>query len=52
MLDTGSYTSASKAFIFSLYNVKGYNPVKLAQYQNQQYAMYNEHYYGQPRGSG
>ena len=34
------YTSASKAFIFSLYNVNGYNPVKLTQYRNQQNAMY------------
>ena len=35
-----AYSSASKAFVFSLYNVKGYNPVKLKQYQNQQNAMY------------
>ncbi|CAH3134149.1 unnamed protein product [Pocillopora meandrina] len=35
-----AYSSASKAFVFSLYNVKGYNPVKLTQYRYQQYAMY------------
>ena len=35
-----AYSSASKAFVFSLDNVKGYNPVKLTQYQNQQYAVY------------
>ncbi|XP_066016622.1 uncharacterized protein [Pocillopora verrucosa] len=35
-----AYSSANKAFVFSLDNVKGYNPVKLTQYQNQQYAMY------------
>ena len=34
------YSTASKAFIFSLYNNKGYHPVKLTQYQNQQHAMY------------
>jgi len=51
-LDSGSYTSASKAFIFSLYNVKGYNPVKLTQYQNQQYAMYHEPNYGPSFGYG
>jgi len=36
-----SYTYASKAFLFSLYNNDGYNPVKLTQYQNQQHAMYH-----------
>ena len=35
-----SYSSASKAFLFSLYNAQGYNPVKLTQYQNQGHAMY------------
>ena len=34
-----SYSPASKAFLFSLYNAKGYNPVKLTQYQNQNEAM-------------
>ena len=43
---SGGYTSASKAFLFSLYNDKGYNPVKLTQYQNQQYAMYKSSSYG------
>ncbi|PFX11940.1 hypothetical protein AWC38_SpisGene24178 [Stylophora pistillata] len=32
-------SSPSKAFIFSLYNVKGYNPVKLTQYRYQQYVV-------------
>ena len=52
ILDSGGYTSASKAFIFSLYNVKGYSPVKLTQYQNQQYAMYWEPNYGPSFGYG
>jgi len=52
ILDSCGYTSASKAFIFSLYNVKGCNPVKLTQYQNQQYAMYNEPNYGPSFGFG
>ena len=46
------YSYASKAFIFSLYNVKGYNPVKLTQYQNQQYAMYRCNTYGPTFGIG
>ena len=46
------YSYASKAFIFSLYNVKGYNPVKLTQYQNQQYAMYRCSTYGPTFGAG
>ena len=46
------YSYASKAFIFSLYNVKGYNPVKLTQYQNQQYAMYRCNTYGPTFGGG
>ena len=52
ILDAGGYTSASKAFIFSFYNAKGYNPVKLTQYQNQQYAMYKEPNYGPSFGHG
>ena len=40
------YSYAIEAFIFSLYNVKGYNPVKLTQYRNQQYAMYRCNTYG------
>ena len=47
-----AYSSASKAFVFSLYNVKGYNPVKLTQYQNQQNAMYKCYSYGPTFGSG
>ena len=46
-----SYSSASKAFLFSLYNAKGYNPVKLAQYQNQAYAMYSCSRYGPTFGN-
>ena len=34
------YTSAAKAFIFSLHNVHGYKPVKLAQYRYQGYVIY------------
>ena len=45
-------SSASKAFVFSLYNVKGYNPVKLTQYQNQQYAMHRCSSYGPIFGVG
>ena len=41
-----SYTSASKAFLFSLYNKDGYNPVKLTQYPNHQSAMYHCSSYG------
>ena len=46
------YSYASKAFIFSLYNVKGYNSVKLTQYQNQQYAMYRCNTHGPTFGAG
>ena len=51
-LGSCAYSSASKAFVFSLYNVKGYNPVKLTQYQNQQNAMYRCYSYGPTFGSG
>ena len=47
-----SYFPAIKAFLFSLYNVKGYNPVKLTQYQNQQNAMYRCSSRGPTFGSG
>ena len=47
-----TYSDASKAFIFSLYNVKGYNPIKLTQYRNQQYAMYRCKTYGPTFGNG
>ena len=40
------YTSAAKAFIFSLYNAHGYKPVKLAQYRYQGYAIYRCSSYG------
>ena len=46
-----SYTSASKAFLFSLYNNDGYNPVKLTQYQNQHLAMYHCSSYGPTFGN-
>jgi len=46
------YTSASKAFLFSLYNNDGYNPVKLTQYQNQHRAMYHRSDYGPTFGGG
>ena len=41
-----SYSAASKAFLFSLYNKDGYNPVKLTQYLNQHLAMYRCSVYG------
>ena len=46
ILGSCAYSSASKAFVFSLYNVKGYNPVKLTQYRYQQYAMVRCSSYG------
>ena len=45
------YSTASKAFIFSLYNTDGYNPVKLTQYQNQEYGIYGCSNYGPTFGS-
>ena len=47
-----AFSSASKAFVFSLYNVNAYNPVKLTQYQNQQNAMYRCSSYGPTFGWG
>ena len=41
-----SYSLAINAFLFSLYNARGYNPVKLTQYQNQHKAMYGCSNYG------
>ena len=52
ILGSCGYSSASKAFLFSLYNAQGYNPVKLTQYQNQAYAMYSCSTYGPTFGSG
>ena len=40
------YISAAKAFIFSLHNVHGYKPVKLAQYWYQGYVIYRCNSYG------
>jgi len=47
----GYYSSASKAFLFSLYNKDGYNPVKLTQYQNQHLAVYHNSGYGPTFGN-
>jgi len=43
---SAGYSPASKAFLFSLYNKDGYNPVKLTQYRNQHRAMYHYSGYG------
>ena len=48
---TCSFSEASKAFLFSLYNNNGYNPVKLTQYQNQENAMYHCYNYGPTFGA-
>ena len=47
-----SYSSASKAFLFSLYNKDGYNPVKLTQYQKKTEAIYRCSSYGPTFGYG
>ena len=47
-----SFSTARKAFLFSLYNNNGYNPVKLTQYQNHQEAMYHCSSYGPTFGYG
>ena len=52
ILGSCASSSASKAFVFSLYNVKGYNPVKLIQYQYQQDAMHRCSSYGPIFGAG
>ena len=46
------WSYATKAFLFSFNNIKGYNPVKLTQYRNQQYAMYTCSSYGPTFGWG
>ncbi|KAL9961079.1 hypothetical protein ACROYT_G029960 [Oculina patagonica] len=46
-----SYSSAAKAFIFSLYNINGYDPVKLSQYQYPDRAMFSCSSYGPVFGS-
>jgi len=51
-LGSCSYSTASKAFLFSLYNKDGYNPVKLTQYRNQNNAMYHCSGYGPTFGGG
>lgn len=45
------YSTASKAFIFSLYNRDGYNPVKLTQYRNRGNGMFGCSSYGPTFGS-
>ena len=52
ILGSCGYSLAINAFLFSLYNAKGYNPVKLTQYRNQQYAMYGCSNYGPTLGAG
>ena len=52
ILGSCAYSPASKAFLFSLNNIKEYNPVKLTQYRNQQHAMYTCSSYGPTFGSG
>jgi len=49
---SGGYSAASKAFLFSLYNKDGYNPVKLTQNQNQNGAMHHSSSYGLTFGYG
>ena len=46
------WSYATKAFLFSFNNIKGYNPVKLTQYRYQQRAMYTCSSYGPTFGSG
>jgi len=51
-LGSCSYSTASKAFLFSLYNKDGYNPVKLTQYQRKTKAIYSCSTYGPTFGYG
>nr|XP_058952087.1 uncharacterized protein LOC131779541 [Pocillopora verrucosa] len=46
------WSYATKAFLFSFNNIKGYNPVKLTQYRYQQYAMYTCSSHGPTFGWG
>ena len=46
------WSYAWKAFLFSLNNIKGYNPVKLTQYRHQHEAMWSCFPYGPIFGSG
>ena len=46
------WSYATKAFLFSFNNIKGYNPVKLTQYRYQQHAMYTCSSHGPTFGSG
>jgi len=46
------YSPASKAFLFSLYNKDGYNPVKLTQYRYLTHAMWHCSSHGPIFGNG
>jgi len=52
ILGSCRYSAASKAFLFSLYNKDGYNPVKLSQYQRKTEAIYSCSTYGPTFGYG
>ena len=52
-LGSGGYASSSKSFIYSLYNINGYAPVKLQIKSGQnQYAIYRYSSYGPTFGGG
>ena len=52
ILGSCAYSSAGKAFLFSLNNIKGYNPVKLTQYRFWKRAMYTCSSHGPTFGWG
>ena len=52
-LGSGGYASSSKSFIYSLYNINGYAPVKLQiKSGRKQYAIYRGSSYGLIFGNG
>ena len=52
-LGSGGYASSSKSFIYSLYNINGYAPVKLQiKSGRKQYAIYRGSIYGPTFGGG
>ena len=52
-LGSGGYASSSKSFIYSLYNINGYAPVKLQiKSGRKQYAIYRRSSYGPTFGGG
>ena len=52
-LGSGGYASSSKSFIYSLYNINGYAPVKLQIKSGQsQYAVVRDSSYGPTFGGG